>query len=321
MVRATRHRSWRYWLYPAYWHYRLRHAGRTVGSAHAQGPYYGAIPNRGAGIGHQITCWAAGCHYAQVYGLQYAYAPFGDARWDQLLGYGQGETTVEQLRQQGYKVRRLPLTTDDNSAETAMNRRIIDSYGDAKVVFLAELDQFYTDLPQLQQLMQQKFYAAPSRQQMKLCYDPACYNIAIHVRRGDIMADPQHENLRIRYLSNDYFRRVLDQVLDRIRPGRPIHVWFFSQGKPADYPEFSHVQNLHWCMDMDPYLSFVHMVYADLIVTSKSSFSYKPALLSRGIKVCPRLFWHPYPTGADWVLVENDGSFKPEELEKLKIEH
>lgn len=55
--------------------------------------------------------------------------------------------------------------------------------------------------------------------------------------------------------------------------------------------------------------SFLHMVNADLLITSKSSFSYKPALLSNGIKVCPSDFWHDYPKKKDFLLVDNKGDF------------
>ena len=44
------------------------------------------------------------------------------------------------------------------------------------------------------------------------------------------------------------------------------------------------------CSDMDEYMSFAHLIYADLLITSKSSFSYKPALMNTGIKVCPGNF-------------------------------
>lgn len=50
--------------------------------------------------------------------------------------------------------------------------------------------------------------------------------------------------------------------------------------------------------------SFLHMVYADCLITSKSSFSYKPALLNKGIKVCPKDFWHGYPNTKDWLLID-----------------
>jgi len=62
--------------------------------------------------------------------------------------------------------------------------------------------------------------------------------------------------------------------------------------------------------------SFLHMVYADLLITSKSSFSYNPALLSKGIKVCPKDLWRGYPESKDWILVENDGSFDINALQR-----
>ena len=72
--------------------------------------------------------------------------------------------------------------------------------------------------------------------------------------------------------------------------------------------------------------SFLHMVYADLLITSKSSFSYKPALLSNGIKVCPKYFWHGYPDTEDWILCDNNGNLdnslkKTSEINSKKMIH
>ena len=61
---------------------------------------------------------------------------------------------------------------------------------------------------------------------------------------------------------------------------------------------------------MDAIDSFMHMVYADLLITSKRPFSYKPALLNRGVKVCPENFWHGYPDSEYWIMVDNDGNVK-----------
>ena len=110
---------------------------------------------------------------------------------------------------------------------------------------------------------------------------------------------------------------MLRQVVENIHTNKSVHIYFFSQGKPENYPEFSNYHNLHWCLDMDAQSSFLHFVYADLLITSKSSFSYKPALLNKGIKVCPKNFWHGYPNSKDWILVENDGTFDLTQLQKL----
>lgn len=293
------------WVYPSYWNYKtckkIAHVKKSV-------IYYSARPNPGAGIGHQMANWIAGYWYARQFGLEFAHLPFSTQKWEDFLGFGIGEKSVEELKREGYKTRRLPLFKENNLHDLQLQRAIMASYAGQKVVFIAEQDQFYRDQFGVMKDIQNKFYEAPSRANDHLIYNPSHFNIAIHVRRGDIMMDSSNPNLAMRYLSNEYFERVLTQVVDRVKTDKPIHIYFFSQGKPEDYPEFAGYANLHWCMDMGAQDSFLHMVYADLLITSKSSFSYKPALLNRGIKVCPKKFWHSYPNTEDWVMCDNEGN-------------
>ena len=313
-VRTIDSLSWRYWLYPSYWHYRLH--GKS-GETDLSGLYHCSRPNAAAGIGHQVSNWAGGCHYAQVYGIKFAYIPFADKEWDNLLAFGAGETSLDELLAKGWRTRRLPLIRHDNEREAALNSKIVKSYAGQRIVFVAEQDQFYYDLPKLQDVMQSKFYAADKTRDNGLVYTKEHFNIAIHVRRGDILTDLSHPDLKARYLANDYFERVLENVLDGVSVARPVHIYFFSQGTPDDFKEFWHFANLHWCMDMSAYKSFEHLVHADLLITSKSSFSYKPALLSHGIKVCPPNFWHPYPSTQEWIVADSSGSFDSAHLKAL----
>lgn len=300
-------------LYRSYWHY-LFHKNQSIVNNTC---YYAARPNPGAGIGHQMANWIAGFWYARQFGLHFAHLPFSTEQWDNFLGFGKGEKTVAELKKEGYKTRKLPLFDEDNDKEIQLNKNIIQSYADKKIVFIAEQDQFYKAQYGVMDDLKQKFYSAPARKNDHLIYLKDHFNIAIHVRRGDIMIDPTSPNLAMRYLSNDYFEKVLKQVVNSVQTSKPIHIYFFSQGIPEDYPEFSTFQNLHWCLDMNAQESFLHFVYADLLITSKSSFSYKPALLNKGIKVCPRNFWHEYPDSADWILCENDGGFNTEKLKRI----
>lgn len=310
IVHYTRNKSFYPYLYKSYWHY-LFHKNETGSNTSC---YYSARPNPGAGIGHQIANWIAGYWFAQQFRLKFAHIPFSTKKWDDFLGFGYGNPQVEDLKKKGYIIRRLPLFDEKNNAEILLNKRIIQSYEGKRVVFVAEQDQFYHDQFGVIEYIRKKFYSAPSRKNDRLTYSPDNFNIAIHVRRGDILTDPNNPNLTMRYLSNDYFEKVLKQVVDNIKVNKPIHIYFFSQGKPEDYPEFASYPNLHWCLEMGAQDSFLHFVYADLLITSKSSFSYKPALLSYGIKVCPRDFWHGYPQGKDWILCDNNGRFDVTQL-------
>lgn len=298
-------------LYMSYWHC-LFHKNKLIANSTC---YYAARPNPGAGIGHQMANWIAGFWYARQFGLHFAYLSFSTKQWDNFLGFGRGEKSVAELRKEGYRIRKLPLFDESNDKELELNRNIIQSYAGKKIVFIAEQDQFYKAQYGVMDDLKRKFYSAPARKNDCLIYSNDHFNIAIHVRRGDIMSDPTNPNLTMRYLNNDYFEKVLKQVVNNVQTSKPVHIYFFSQGVPEDYPEFSTFQNLHWCLDMNAQDSFLHFVYADLLITSKSSFSYKSALLNMGIKVCPRNFWHEYPNSADWILCKNDGSF---DIEKLK---
>lgn len=293
-------------IYRSYWHYILR-GTRVDGNLSTL--YYSARPNPGAGIGHQMANWIAGYWFARQFGINYAYLPFASKEWERFLGFGHGEVSVGDLRKIGYKVRRLPKFDENDSNDIMLQKNIIASYADCKVIFVAEQDQFYKNQYGVIADIQAKFYSAPSRKEDRLLYDSSCYNIAVHVRRGDILSDPDNPGLRMRYLSNDYYYQVLKGAFSYIKTNKPIHVYLFSQGEPDDYPEFSEMENLHWCMDMDAKQSFLHMVYADALITSKSSFSYKPALLNKGIKFCPKNFWHGYPQSDDWLLCDDDGNF------------
>lgn len=305
LVRRMRHSKAYPYIYRSYWHFLFHKSNKGTNTT----CYYSARPNPGAGIGHQMANWIAGYWFAKQFGLKFAHIPFSTKKWDDFLGFGNGEPLVSTLKKQGYKIRRLPLFNEKNTNEIQQNRLIIQSYAGRKVVFVAEQDQFYKDLYGVMEDIQRKFYSAQARKNDQLTYSDKNFNIAIHVRRGDIMDDPNNPNLTMRYLSNNYFEKILKQVTENIRTEKPVHIYFFSQGKPEDYPEFSRYPNLHWCLDMGAQDSFLHFVYADLLITSKSSFSYKPALLNKGIKVCPRNFWHGYPNSKDWILCENDGRF------------
>lgn len=307
LVSYFRSKSYYPKLYKSYWHYRRNQNNFSTSAFN----YYAAIPNPGAGIGHQMANWIAGYWFTQQFGLQFAHSPFSKGNWEFFLGFGVGEQKIDDLVASGYKKVRLPLFNEFNEAEVALQQKIISSYSNKKVVFVAEQDQGYCDQYGILESIQQKFHNAPARVNDALIYDPNNFNIAIHVRRGDIVIgqENQNANLLMRWQGNDYFVKVLENVLNNLETNKPIAIYLFSQGAASDFPEFEQFANLHFCLDMNAQDSFLHMVQADLLITSKSSFSYKPALLSNGIKVCPKYFWHSYPSGEDFVLVDEDGTF------------
>lgn len=306
LVRILRVKSYYPKIYRSYWHKCYSITGKNTGEN-----YLTAIPNRGAGIGHQMANWIAGYWFAKQFGLKFAHTPFSSKKWESFLGFGSDEKNVDDLIAIGYKKVRLPLFDEFNVSEIELQQQIIASYSNLKVVFVAEQDQFYRDQFGVMEDIQEKFHTAPARKKDQLIYDPLNYNIAIHVRRGDIAIGQENlnPNLMMRWQSNDYFEMTLKSVLSTLETVKPVKIYLFSQGEKKDFQEFEQFANLNFCLGMNAEYSFLHMVFADLLITSKSSFSYKPALLCKGIKVCPENFWHGYPLTKDWIMSDEFGNF------------
>ncbi|MDD2799759.1 MAG: hypothetical protein PHV20_14310 [Bacteroidales bacterium] len=305
LVSKLRHTNLYPYIYVSYWHCLLINPKDSKSRS-----YFSAIPNAGAGIGHQMANWIAGYWFAKQFELQFAHIPFTGNGWDDFLGFGVSEESVTDLIKKGYHKVKLPLFDESNEEEILLIKKIIASYQGRKTIFIAEQDQFYEDQYGVAEDIKQKFHHAPSRLNDKLIYSQDFCNIAIHVRRGDIVAGQQSglENHAMRWQNNDYFTTVLKNVLNLELSNKPIAIYLFSQGEESDFGEFTEFENIHFCLEMSAKESFLHMAFADILITSKSSFSYKPALLSYGIKVCPRNFWHGYPPTQDYILVDDNGN-------------
>jgi hypothetical protein len=262
--------------------------------------------------------WIAGYWFARQLKLNFAHTPFSQERWEYFLGFGEHEiTTAELIHTRGYHKVVLPLFDEFSGGQLSFVQDIIHSYRDQRVVFVAEQDQSFRDHFLIMEDLKNKFYTAPARKSDRLIYSRNTLNIAIHIRRGDVAPKSQtkNTNFSMRWQDSSYFINLLSTVLPIIQ--KPVALYLFSQADPGEFREFEKFKNIHFCTNMEPQDTFLHLVHADILMTSKSSFSYKPALLNNGIKICPRNFWHGYPETDDWILAEEDGTFDAGRLIKV----
>jgi len=153
--------------------------------------------------------------------------------------------------------------------------------------------------------------------------------IVLHVRRGDLSAVVPE-----RILPNAFYVQAAQevvQVLDALKMSYQIELWTevpskeftivpgrhslphrFS-GSPVVSPEMSHLEdfdgvpNLARYINNPPFDCLRAFATADILVMSRSSFSYVGAILNRaGVVLCPS-FWHAAPSW--WVHVGDDGHF------------
>jgi hypothetical protein len=303
--------------YRSYWHYKFSSVVRKS-SLHTN-HYLTQVPNYGAGIGHQLANWNSGLYYARYFHLSYVHAPFSDKKWESFLGLGEGELTEHELRKNGgLKIISLPAFDSMDQDQIDLIGDIISSYNsDSKILFKLEHDQGYKRQCDTSEILSDKFFASSSRKEDKIIYDKNYFNIAVHIRRGDIVV-LKEEGLstgKKRWMDNSYYVKLLKQVLIPLKD-KKVKIYLFSQGVEDDFAEFSEFDDVAFCLEMNATNSFLHLTVADLLISSKSSFSYKPALISKGIVIYPQSFWHSYPEAENYVAADDEGNFNHAQLKE-----
>ena len=126
-------------------------------------------------------------------------------------------------------------------------------------------------------------------QRNKSPYRSEYFHVAIHIRRPNSHdpADDQRGDT-----PNGYYLSCI-AVLRKILESQPKALQFhiYSQGTEEMFAEFQSPDTLLH-LNGPPDTGFLGLVYADALVTSKSSYSYVAALLTKGA-VFYTQFWHP----------------------------
>jgi hypothetical protein len=118
-------------------------------------------------------------------------------------------------------------------------------------------------------------------------FDSTHYHVAVHIRRP-VAFDVRKEGTET---PDIYYMKCMQTISSLNTNGKPILFHIYSQGKEADFERYT-VFPLVFHLTDDTFSSFNGMVFADMLVTSASSFSYTAALLSKG-EILYLPFWHP----------------------------
>ena len=153
------------------------------------------------------------------------------------------------------------------------------------VIFVLEKDQFYKDLSNsgsfLEKLLSKKF-SLPKKKD---------FIIGIHVRKGDILKSKKFIRRNISY---DYFNNTIDCVNEALK-----NLGFKDYKTVVFSNDYSSLNKLDFKWNADTsnnsFNSFIRMSECDILITSLSSFSYKPALVNKNLVFYPKNFWHKYP--------------------------
>ena len=122
-------------------------------------------------------------------------------------------------------------------------------------------------------------------------FDSKYVNIAIHIRRLSNYEKEQNMYQEMRHgVSNLYYLDKINLIRD-IYNGKQIKFHIYSQGKVENFNELIS-DDVIFHLNEKVLDTFTDLVFADILITSPSSFSYTAALLSNN-EIWYLTFWHP----------------------------
>lgn len=112
-------------------------------------------------------------------------------------------------------------------------------------------------------------------------------NIAVHIRRSNI------HDCRIEGCDtpDEYYLNKMKIIRNKYR-NKDLLFHIYSQGNREDFVSLYENEDIEYHINEDVCDTFAGLVFADILITSRSSFSYTAALLSDG-EIYYQRFWCP----------------------------
>lgn len=276
-------------------------------SALAQPAYLLAIPHYTTGIGHSVMELNTAVVRAQRWGLKYLHMPLRDP-WEEFFSFGVGEDQYVDVIKRKPIIIDLPYVPlpDDPEQETRLRSLIQGFRSEQLVVFRLFPKMSVFAQSEGSSFLRGKYMKRRIEDPIENLLEDGKVNVAIHIRRGDIMAMMKAGvgSWKERYVDLAYFVDLAKELETLCGEDR-LCFNIFSQGDLADFQAFDCLTNVHYRLDYDVFASFHYLAMADVLVGSPSSFSYLPSLFSDGVKIFRSPFWHDLPDELEWVRFED----------------
>jgi len=126
--------------------------------------------------------------------------------------------------------------------------------------------------------------------------------IAVHMRRGDY--HPCRHGHGQKYLPNAYYINVLDEYLPQYCPDvKACNLTIYTERQ--SFEDFTPFEERNYHLDFDSSLEQIWAAFmnADLLILSKSSFSWVPAIMNQHHVVTPQ---YKYPVADNWEVASDE---------------
>ena len=274
------------------------------------------------GAGAQAHTIISAMNFARAFGHTYVHTPFSEIDhadrpmeqwvedWENTFNLGQGE---EQHRTDAppavnyttfhprlyhavintlHKLRNGPLSTRQKPGEDKTFFHPFFYHSDSKP------NSYLSLIPELRK----KFHRnGPLNETHAL-------TVAIHLRRGDV--SPVHDRRFTPVGSVCESAREVIGILEDRRQNYTLSA--YSEGSESDFAQLQ-AMGVKLFLDIDAMWTLRQLVDADILIMSKSSYSYVAALISDGIKLYEP-FWHS-PLDS-WIVRKGGGRFNRHAFEQ-----
>lgn len=119
-------------------------------------------------------------------------------------------------------------------------------------------------------------------------------NIALHIRRDDAINFPQ------RWVSDEYYLNIIDIIEKNLF--KDYNLTIYTQKNNFNFNKFEKY-NVIYDEITEDYDTFVDMVFSDILIMGRSSFSYSAALLNKNMVLYPKNFY--CKNVGNWVEIED----------------
>jgi hypothetical protein len=300
--------------------------------------YTTALLVTGGATGHRFKDQLTAKIAARLYDLKYVHNPFpkdawDEYKWEDFLGFGDNELYLPQMgwpprqNQKKLKVVRIDKTawcgSDLNYVEKITknnsDENTIFVFTESARILLEQIPKNIRD--SIVSELRAKYWNRRKLKPVDEYFNKNKLNVALHIRRGkDVTLD---RPTAWRYTNNYYYINIIKNIRKAL-PSRDIDFHVYSEGTSEEFEEFKNLGNvyIHLCPwppkdYWDLFVSFHHMVIADIVVTATSEFSYFVAhmnpnyILTLPIKSVVKL-----PKEERFAKTNIDGSFDNESLAK-----
>jgi hypothetical protein len=205
----------------------------------------------------------------------------------------------------------IPSNQQDDDVVYQPVDDFIQSHPESNTVFKLSNNRFGDyEYASTRNWLQDTYSQARKLAPIELQYEPQHLNVAVHIRRGDLLPDRQFSDLSSRMLPDRWYIEILKLIAAQANTPLSIHI--FSEGKNGLYQSEKGMQ-FSWSdfyagtghrvtehIDTAFLDTVHHLLHADVLVGSKSGMTHLAGMLGNQIKLVPRM-WHSY-RGAERLL-------------------